>query len=215
MLSVVVLAGRYSHRITSICNGLSIESKVIKPQWWSAAFLINLYRQSLHTVFVDTARALDAAMTGAECSLIVGDTYKQSPVFPALHGALSLIPCCSMPQKPVETKLTTSTRFVIVENACDELQYALTGDSQFCIANNINGCGGVGPVVRTGVCWQHLWKRKIGNLRVSTRRKARKLTEDPQAFFNDSKLPGSRAIASILPKPARESVADHTKRGAS
>jgi len=54
------------------------------------------------------------------------------------------------------------------------------------------------PVICTERIWQHKLRNKLGNLQISTRRKSRKLFEDPRAFFKDSKLPGSDGVAAVF-----------------
>jgi len=201
---VVVLSGPYSQRIQKACEGLSVQCRVIRPQWRSVVSLLSLYRSSGRVLFVDTARSLDAAMIGINCSLVVGNTYAKNAVFPALDSSLSQLPNSGviLAQHHVNSECSQPVTHSIVENSIRELLIALSCEHRLSEAGSGNGLED-GPVVRNGVFWQHVWKRRIDNLSVSTRRKSRKLIEDPRAFFRDSTIPCSGAIASLLPETTR------------
>lgn len=215
--NVVLLSDQYSTRLKEICDMLSVKFNVISPRWWCAASLLCLYRNAAHVVFVDTARALDAAMIGVPCSLIAGDVYSNNPVFPALHTAIARLNCCRMilPHQKTNKPVPDMEGIFSVENTRYALQSAMTESLVDTSASCVNDSCGTDPVVRTGVLWQQLWRRKVANTTVSTRRKARKLMEDPRAFFKDSTLPGSSAVAALFPEPVRAIDVDPEHRRAS
>ena len=197
---VVVLSGRYSSRIKRLCDEASVMCRVIRPRWWSAASLLYLYRSSAHVLFVDTTRSLDAAMVGVACSLVVGSDYARQPLFSALHAALSHCTCCCVTMSSsVDSVLRDSLRIIVIENTYGALIAKMDSENMVLSDNRTDVTRDSDPVIRTGVYWQQRWKHQIANTRVSVRRKTRKLIEDPRAFFRDSKLPCSGAIAAFLP----------------
>ena len=230
---VVVLAGRYAQRVQSICNNMSIVNSVTRPDWRNAAALISLYRKSAHTLFVDSARSLDAAMIGCKCCLVAGEAYSATPVFPALRNALSQVSTCQVVLPPRYNERQRPTKISMVENSRCELLLAINRECKSAGVGKSIGTSAVnstgdstgdstesgarvgreaGPVVRTDASMQRVLKRRLDNFNISVRRKTRKLIEDPRAFFSDSSIPCSSAIASILPDTTR--LAD-IKKGSS
>lgn len=228
---VIVFSGRYTGQVKKICSSLSIPCRAINPRWWCAASLLCVYRQSKHTIFVNTARSLDAAMTGAACSLIVDQKYRENAVFPALHRALSQLPCCNIPQafsvNRATSRAVSGNHVIAVENSAEALHTALFSSfpqqtslqtpqqKKQQLRQTENSSFGPGVVIRSGVLWQQCWKNAVANFSVSTRRKARKLVEDPRAFFADSRIPLSGLIASAIPQPAQQCDVDHSERNVS
>ena len=210
---VVVLSGRYSSRIKSLCDEASVMCTTIRPRWWCAASLLSLFRKSAHVLFVDTARSLDAAMMGVACSLIVGSDYARQPLFSALHAALSQCPCCCVTMtSSMDCSLRDSPRVIVIENTYGAFIAEMFSENLALSDNRTGGFRDSDPVIRAGVFWQQRWKHQIANTRVSVRRKTRKLIEDPRAFFRDSKFPCSGAIAAILPDVSPSSDAELISR---
>jgi len=221
---VVILSGPHRARLERLCKQLSLNTVVKNAPWWNGAAMLYLYRSVSHVLFVDTARSLDAAMIGVECTMIASHEYSQSPVSSVLFSALSQLPCCRLRQQLAHAHETTeyeildhiSANLTIVENSAAAVVSVLGVD---CTESSD------ATVIRAGGFRQQRWKNRLGNLHVSTRRKVRKLTEDPHAFFADSRLPGSNAIAARLPVrtekkplsvagPENETATDVNKRAA-
>lgn len=184
---IVIVDNDDVEHLKHLCDSIALRYQIIRPRWWQASQWLRWYRSAERCVFVDSARVLDAAMTGVPCHSLATRACVSQPVFPALHAALAGYDHCRI-TSVFAGEINVSVR--VVENECCQLFEAI-------------GCGGADRVAGTTVIsaeslWQNRWRNKLGNLQVTTRRKSRKLMEDPRAFFKDSKLPGSDSIAGLF-----------------
>jgi hypothetical protein len=184
---VVLVDSVHVDHLKQLCDSVALRYQVIRPRWWQASQWLRWYRSAERCVFVDSARVLDAAMTGVPCHSLATRTYVAKPVYPALHAALVGYDHCRVTSVFAGE---TGDSLKVIENDIAQLSTAMGYDCGDRVAGS--------SVISAESLWQNKWRSKLGNVQVSTRRKSRKLIEDPRAFFRDSKLPGTDGIAVLF-----------------
>lgn len=208
----IVLLGRlaferYGNAI-QLKLGRNIEIAVFEPDWMSAVEMHSVYRQAVAGLFINTMRVLDAAISGCQCNLMVGDEFQREVAFAVLHQYLHSVGCKVVDESGcyvLEPVLKVKMSHLLVENSIQAVQLAgknsaATGEipnrTESDWYEDLNSEVAV-PVIKP----YSSTNKMVSGLRDSrTRisRKAVKLFDNPAAFFRDSRHTTLRIIGRVF-----------------
>lgn len=179
-----------------------IRVQSLHPEWCNAAQMLAFYRGASHTVFINTARAADAAFCDIPNTLICGEVFiesqKTNALWKVIAGTSASQLVCAVPTDQDHELPRTS----LIDNRLGDLRSALTQSivrqdddwlTEYMVAAELNK-----PVIH-GEDGFRKTVQAITDTRISLRRKGQKLQEDPKQFCVDSKNPVLRAIGRLLP----------------
>ena len=193
------------HQLTELQNmfaSFPLRVQSLHPDWCNVAQLLGNYRAALHTVFINTTRAADAAFCNIPNTLICSQPFIESQETNALWRVLA---DSSTSQVFCEVPVSCCTDLPVVQiidNRMGDLQSALCGSAadktgdwlgEYRVMAELNS-----PVIHGEAGWRKS-VQKIIDFRISLRRKGQKLQEDPKQFCVDSKNPLLRALGRLLP----------------
>ena len=200
--TLLVLQPSQLTELKNIFASYPIQVQSLHPEWCNAAKMFAFYRGASHTVFINTARAADAAFFDIPSTLICGQVFIESQKTNALWKVMADTSAgqlvCALPLDQ-DHELP---RVSLIDNRLGDLRSALTQSTagqdddwlaEYMVAAELNK-----PVIHE----EDGFRKKvqaITDARISLRRKGQKLQEDPKQFCVDSKNPVLRAIGRLLP----------------
>lgn len=199
--ALLVLNSSNLPRIKRLFIDLPLKVESVDPEWRNAASIIALYRNANYCVFVDSFRVMDAAVSGCPVSLISSMAFVRQQSTDALWHYLERNPNCQLSGAP--SVGGENTVVAIVDNSLHEIQRVLKGSHETTYEDWLDEYrqrpANSGQVILPNSSVWFKPDQNLRSLKLSLRRKAQKLSEDPKRFFSDSNIPVFRYLGKLIP----------------